>query len=311
VRTSGRAVAAAIAANLIGGTSYVLTKVALAGLTETSLVVVRTIVALAVFLPLASARIAAVLRARGVDRRLLVTMGAAGYALPLALASYGMRYSTATNASLLIGVEPLGIALLGALVLNERLGRGRILALALGTIGATVLVVDGIPFVTAAWAPHPFGDLLLVAAALAWAPYTIAGKQLLARYDATALSAASLVVALPFLIPVAAIEAAATPWPSGRLVPALAAAVVLGLVVSAGMTVLWNVALRGMDASRLAGFVFLQPLAGVLLASVALGEPIGRFALAGGVLVLAAVYLLLVEERADAARAGASGTVAA
>ena len=310
MRTSW-AVAAAIAANLIGGTSYVLTKLALTGLSETTLVVVRTIVALAVFVPLASRRIAAVLRARGADRRLLVTMGAVGYALPLALASYGMRYSTATNASLLIGIEPLGIALLGALVLRERLGRGRILALALGTIGAMVLVVDGIPFVTAVWAPHPFGDLLLVAAALAWAPSTIAGKQLLARWDATALSAASLVVALPFLLPVAALEAAAAPWRPDRLGPALAAAVVLGLVVSAGMTVLWNVALRGMDASRLAGFVFLQPLAGVVLASLVLGEPIGRFALAGGTLVLAAVYLLLAEERADAARARESESAVA
>lgn len=296
MRGAGRAVVAAVAANLIGGTSYVLTKIALAGLSETTLVVVRTLVALSVFLPLAGARVAAVLRARGADRRLLVTMGAVGYALPLALASYGMRWSTATNASMLIGLEPLGIALLGALVLGEHLGRVRIVALGLGIVGATVLVVDGIPLVSAAWAPHPFGDLLLVAAALAWAPYTIAGKQLLARYDATAVSAASLVVALPFLVPVAAVESATFVWDGTRLVPALAAAVILGLVVSAGMTVLWNLALSGMDASRLAGFVFLQPLAGLVLGSVILDEPIGHYALAGGALILTAVYVLIAEE---------------
>mgnify|MGYP003693619389 CR=1 FL=1 len=72
-------------------------------------------------------------------------MGAGG--LRAAARARELRHAvlTATNASLLIGVEPPGIALPGALVLNERLGRGRILALALGTIGATVLVVDGIP----------------------------------------------------------------------------------------------------------------------------------------------------------------------
>jgi drug/metabolite transporter (DMT)-like permease len=303
VREPWRAVAAAIVANVLGGTSYVLTKVALAGLTETTLVVVRTLVALAVLVPLAGPPLAALLRASGADRARLVVMGAAGYALPLVLASYGIRHSTATNASLLIGVEPLGIAFLGVLVLRERLGRARVLALALGVVGATVLVVDGIPLVTMTYAPHPVGDLILVAAGLAWAPYTVAGKQLLARYDPIAVSAASLVVALPCLLPVAAVEAARAVWVPAAIPAALAVAAVLGLVVSAGMTVLWNAALGGMDASRLAGFVFLQPLAGVALGAFVVGEPVGRYALLGGALVLAAVYVLIVEERALASSA--------
>jgi drug/metabolite transporter (DMT)-like permease len=310
VREAWRAVAAAIVANVLGGTSYALTKVALAGLTETTIVVVRTLVALAVLVPLAGPPLEALLRAGGATRARLVAMGAAGYALPLVLASYGIRHSTATNASLLIGVEPLGIAFLGALVLGERIGRARVLAFALGIVGATVLVVDGIPLLTLTYAPHPVGDLLLIAAGLAWAPYTIAGKQLLARHDPIAVSAASLVVALLCLLPVAAVEEARAVWEPASIPTALAAAAVLGLVVSAGMTVLWNAALRSMDASRLAGFVFLQPLAGVALGALVLGEAVGRYALLGGALVLAAVYLLIVEERAlasSAARTVAGG----
>jgi drug/metabolite transporter (DMT)-like permease len=228
-------------------------------------------------------------------------MGVLGYALPLVLASYGIRHSTATNASLLIAIEPLGIALAGAVILGERLTRPRILALVLGAVGATVLVVAGVPFVTTAVAPHPAGDLLLVASGLAWAAYSIAGKRLLARYDPIAVSTASLVVALPCLLPVAAAEAAGFAWEPARLPAAVAAAVVLGLAVSAGMTVLWNLALRAMDASRLAGFVFLQPLTGVALGALLLGEEIGPYALAGGGLVLAAVYVLLREDRAATA----------
>jgi drug/metabolite transporter (DMT)-like permease len=76
---------------------------------------------------------------------------------------------------------------------------------------------------------------------------------------------------------------------------ALAAAVALGLGVSAGMTLLWNVALRAMDASRLAGFIALQPLAGVLLAHLVLEERVGTWAVVGGGLVLAGVYLLNAE----------------
>src|SRR5262245_64103503 len=117
-------------------------------------------------------------------------MGVLGYALPLILGSYGLRRSTATNAALLIGTEPLSVVLLGALVLGETLGRLRILALLLGLVGATIIVANGIPFVGVRYAPHPVGDLLLVAHGVAWGIYTVAAKRLLERYDPLAVSAA-------------------------------------------------------------------------------------------------------------------------
>jgi drug/metabolite transporter (DMT)-like permease len=292
-----RTVGVAIVANLVGGTSYVLTKIALGGLTETTLVVVRTVVALAVLLPWAGSRVATLLRAAGPDRRHLLAMAVLGYALPLVLGSYGLRRSTATNAALLIGTEPLSVVLLGAILLGEPLTRPRVIALGLGIVGATVLVANGIPLVTMTYTPHVAGDLLLLVHGVAWAVYTVAGKRLLGRYDAVAVSTASLLVALPFLVPPATLEARAFAWDAARLAPALGAAVVLGLVVSAGMTVLWNTALRHLDASRMAGFIFLQPLSGVVLAALLLGEAPSRFTVAGGVLILTGVYVLVQEER--------------
>jgi drug/metabolite transporter (DMT)-like permease len=293
-----RALAIAVVANLVGGASYALTKIALGGLTETTVIVVRTVVALAVLLPMARGRLAPLLRARGADRRHLLAVGVIGYALPLVLGSYGLRRSTATNAALLIGTEPLGVVLLSAFVLHEVLTRARLIALALGIVGATVLVTNGIPFVTVTYAAHPVGDVLLVAHGFAWSVYTVAAKRLLARYDPIAVSAGSLLVALPCLLAPAAIEASTFAWDTTRLAPALAAAVTLGLVVSAGMTVLWNRALRHLDASRMAGLIFLQPLTGMLLGVALLGEPVTPYALLGSALILVGVFVVAQEERA-------------
>ena len=292
----------AIVANLIGGTSYVGTKIALTGLSETMVVVVRTVVALGVLLPFARGHLAELLRAGGPTRRQLLAIGLLGYALPLVLGSYGLRRSTATNAALLIGTEPLCVVLLGSLVLGETLGRLRVIALLFGLVGATIIVSNGIPFLGVRYAPHLVGDLLLVAHGAAWAIYTIAAKQLLERYHPLGVSAASLLVALPPLAVVAALEAPTHAAPPAALVPAVIAATLLGLVVSAGMTVLWNASLQHLDASRMAGFIFLQPLAGVVLAAVALGEPVSTDALVGGTLVLAGAYVLAIEERTAARR---------
>jgi O-acetylserine/cysteine efflux transporter len=153
--SGGRTVAVAIVANVIGGTSYVGTKIALGGLSETTVVVVRTVVALSVLLPIAGAGLTRLLRATGSDRRHLLAVGVLGYALPLVLGSYGLRRSTATNAALLIGTEPLAVVLLGSIVLGETLGRLRILALLFGLAGATIIVANGIPFLGVRYAPPP------------------------------------------------------------------------------------------------------------------------------------------------------------
>jgi drug/metabolite transporter (DMT)-like permease len=285
---AGSAVIAALAANLLGGTSYVLTKVALTGFGDATLVLVRTAVALVVLVPLCGCRLVPVLRASGPSRGHLLAMAVAGYAVPLVLASYGVRRSTATNASLLIATEPLAVVLLGALVLGERVSPRRAVALVLGLVGTVILVSDGIPLLTTAIVPHPIGDALLVASGFAWAIYTIAGKHLLARWDALVVSTASLVVAVPVLAVWAALEGA--PVVPGPAFPAaVLAACALGLLVSALMTVLWNAALRTMDASHLAGFVFLQPVTGVALSALTLGEVLSPWALVGGALVLTGV----------------------
>jgi len=55
------------------------------------------------------------------DRARVFWMGALGFAAAIAFAHWGIKYSTATNAALLIVVEPLAIMLLGPPLLGERL----------------------------------------------------------------------------------------------------------------------------------------------------------------------------------------------
>jgi drug/metabolite transporter (DMT)-like permease len=287
----------ALLLNLGLGASYFATKKALAGLPELTIVVVRTAVALACLVPLAGVPSLRQILGAGKPVWLrLIAMGGAGYALPLVLGNYGVALSNASRASLLIGTEPLCVALFAALLLRERLSGLRLLALCAGLAGATTVVSNGLPFRGAPDTSYRAGDLLLIAHGAAWSIYTIAGKSLLGRFPPLATTAASLAVALPLLVPFALFE-----FPhlerGPALLPALGWAVALGLFASALGTVLWNQVLVQMDASTLAGFVFLQPLTGVLLAHYALGEELRPQAVAGGALVFAGVYLLAFEAR--------------
>ena len=55
----------------------------------------------------------------------LFGMGAIGFAVAFALTNWGIAESSATNAALLIIVEPVTMLLLGPALLGERLTRGR------------------------------------------------------------------------------------------------------------------------------------------------------------------------------------------
>lgn len=285
----------AVAANVLGGATYFATKKALVGIPPVTLSLVRTVVALAILFPLAGrTALLALARAGGRTRWQLLAMGVLGYAFPLTLGNLGVERSTATSGALLIGTEPLATVLLAALFLGETVTRARGIAIVLGLLGATLIVTNGIPFVTWSAAPHLVGDLLLVAHGAAWAIWSIAGKPLLGRHPALAVSCLALAVAVPALLPGVALEWSDLRFDAGVFGP-LAWAVALGALVSALGTVLWNAALRRMEASQIAGFIFLQPVVGAVLGIVLLAERPTGWAIAGGVLVFFGVYALAAE----------------
>ena len=93
----------------------------------------------------------------------------------------GITHSTATNAALLITVEPIAMILLSPWYLGERLSRRGAVGAALTIAGTVVLVVNGIPGVTEKLVPHWAGDLVLVLAGVAYASYSLLGRRVLER----------------------------------------------------------------------------------------------------------------------------------
>ena len=89
---------------------------------------------------------------------------------------------------------------------------------------------------------------------------------------------------------------AANPW------PALALLAYLGFI-SAGAYSLWSLALAANPVSRVAVFGFMNPIFGVLLSAVLLGEAdVVSPAVAAGALVLVSAGIVVVNRREGRAR---------
>jgi drug/metabolite transporter (DMT)-like permease len=286
-----RAEVVLVLANIVYATSYVATRLTLADVPPSTLALIRLVVGSLILVPLASA-----LRRPGAptlspaDRWRVFWMGALGFAGAFALSHWGLARSTATNGALLITVEPVTLLVLAPLLLGERLTRREGAGAALALLGATLVVANGIPGLSEALVPHWRGDLLLVLAGVAYASYSLIGREILARHSSLSVTAWSIAWGAGAMLPLALIERASGALP--RVTPtAIAGTLYLAVVITALGYLAWNYGLERVSASRAAIFLNLQPLVGALLGVAVLGESLTPYTVAGGGLILAGLTL--------------------
>src|SRR5438477_252429 len=129
-----------LVANVVYATSSVVTRVVLDDVPPTILALLRLVIGAAVLVPLSRrATVTPAGRMLPGQGTRLFWMGALGFAAAFALSHWGIAGSSATNAALLIVVEPLTLVALGPLLLGERLTRREAGGAALAVAGAVVL----------------------------------------------------------------------------------------------------------------------------------------------------------------------------
>ena len=137
---------------------------------------------------------------------------------------FGMQYTAAGDASLMITFNPFFTALLAIFFLNERMNWRLGAGLAMGITGVTILFLYS-PNVDIPFNERALGDLLIAAAALSWACNSILMKKAMTTPapDATEslsplqLTVWSSVVGFLLLTPMVAVETWYVGWPDPNL----------------------------------------------------------------------------------------------
>jgi drug/metabolite transporter (DMT)-like permease len=289
-----------LAANLVFATGYAVSRIVLADVGPATLGLARVLIGGLLLLAWAAGRSEGGLRASWTagDRVRVGLMGVVGFALAFAFGNWGLAHSTASNAALLITVEPTTLLVLSPLLLGERLSRRETLGAVLTLLGAVVVVVNGIPGLTRSLMPHWRGDLLLILSGVAYAAYSLLGRGVLTRHPVATVTAHSVVWGAVSIAPLALYEWHLGPPPSWTAT-AIAGTVYLGVVITAIGYAVWSWCLERVGAARVAAFVNLQPLAGALLGVWWLREPLTPFLVAGGVLIVLGLHLTVKGTRKE------------
>jgi drug/metabolite transporter (DMT)-like permease len=280
----------ALLAIILWGLSFVATKAALQELSPTTLVFTRFALGTALLVATLALRRRPLIPPAS-SWGTLALMGFLGVFVHQLVQSHGIQLTTAVRAGWLIGLIPLWSAVLAGMFLRERFGPAKIAGLLLGFAGAVLLVTRGRIGPGMLALPGTRGDLLVFASTLNWAIYTTLGHSTIRRLGSLRATAGAMFLGWIMLVP---LYLRVQGW---REYPALSgtgvgAVLFLGFGASGLGYLFWYGALERVETSRVAAFLYLEPLVTLAAAVALLHEPVGTLTAAGGLLVLAGVALV-------------------
>lgn len=201
----------------------------------------------------------------------------------------GLELSTPINSSVVITLSPVILLVLSALFLKEKITWLKGSGIAIGLIGALVLILFGAK--TQENAPNiPLGNTLFIINATAYSVYLIIVKPLTAKYSSITLMKWFFLIAVFTNLPVALPQFLEVSWTS--LPPRVLAIMAFVIIGTTYCTYLFNVfALRQLRPSTIGAFIYLQPLIATIVAIVLGADSLTSIRILAAALIFLGVYL--------------------
>ena len=272
---------------IIWGATPVATRLAVADLQPLHVGLLRTVFAGLLALPIALAFRQPLPK----DRRgllLLILSGASGFIVFPLLYSFGQRDTSAMHGGMILAALPIFTGSYAALVERRRPGARWIAGCVVALLGECTLIA-----LRAGGGAQPTlgGDLLVLLSALVVAAGYVAGARL-AQTGYSSLATTLWGVALAAMV--SAVIMAATVarggWPSAGWQSWSAVLYLAGITTILGY-IGWYWALAKGGIARIGTIQFFQPVSGLVLAALLLGERMTPLLLTASVVILAGVWI--------------------
>lgn len=207
------------------------------------------------------------------------------------LQTTGLQTSQASTTAWIVATTPIFMALLGWLVLKEKLSWMQTGGIALATFGVLLVVSNGALSSIFTGNFGTPGDYLIMLSALNWAIFSALSRRGLQKHPAARMMFYVMIFGWLF----SSIGFIAgdnwgeiTKLSSGGW----SGVIFLGIFCSGLAYIAWYDGLQAIDASKVGAFLYLEPLVAVIVAAVILAEPVTWVSLAGGAVILLGVWLV-------------------
>lgn len=266
----------------------------------------RHFVALAFLLPFGWAAMRRDIKRYWESRWQLVPTSLAGMVAFNVLVYRGLHSTTASTAQLLNSTIPVLIVLLSAVFFRQRLRATQVFGLVLSCAGVLTIILHG-EFARLVALQFSSGDLLVFAAMVSFALFTVLLRSLPADIDRLGLLGAQLVLAVVVLFPLLLweyIDGARANWNTA----ALAAMLYVGLAASLLANLLYMFGIARVGPARAGMFIHLVPLYGAIMSVALLGESLQIYHAVGMAAIMAGLACFNMAEKYGSRRPQAHQT---
>lgn len=273
---------------LIWGANFSIVKVALRDFPEVAFNAARLVVATLVYVGVifatpARARLQTLTRKDWLELAFLGSIGTFLYQFCFVSA---VKRTSVGNGSLIIGISPIVIAVMSAVVGHERIRPVRWLGIVVAMFGLYLVVGRGVDVT----AQSLRGDLLMMGGVICWATYSVASQSILKRHDPL------LVIGLTFSIGAVLYVLTTTPMLIAIDWDAISGFSWLMMLISALLALnlsywIWYTGLKRLGGSRTSVYSYLTPVVAMIVAAIWLDEPISANQLAGAGAIFAGLVI--------------------
>ena len=295
------AVGGATLFGMLGPLSRFAAEAGVAGVAFTAWRALLGATALAVLIGLRGGVASSVLALRGLGGRGRASLALAalmGLALNVSMFTAFGRIPIAL-ALMLFYTYPAGVVVVDVLLGHERITPGRLSALGLSSVGVVLVLAGGMGG-SAAGSTDVLGVVLGLGAAASQVVFVTVSRHGYRSLPADAATllilATSLAGAALLAVVVDQVDGLAAPLRSADPWPAL---LVAGVVAAGISSLMFLTAIRRIGGTRTGILMLWEPVVGVLLAALWLGEPLAPVQLAGGAFVLAGAVVLQLRSDPD------------
>ncbi len=271
----------AIFTTLVWGSCFVLTKNLLAaGLTAIQIIPLRMGLAFLALLAMRPKR----LKLTWKEELQFVIIGVAGGSFYFFLQNTALVHTSAANVSIIVSMSPIITVFLAQAFsrTNEKLGKWMYIGTVIAFVGVILVVLNG----DTTFEFHLLGDMLALAAAAAWAVYSLLIKKFTEKYDnfcvtrrvffwafLTAVPLMLLTDGMPTMGPLFAEPKAWISW------------LFLAVFGNAVCFAIWNIAFQRLGVVVTNNYLYASPFVTVVVGWLMLGEPISLMSVLGAVLI--------------------------
>jgi drug/metabolite transporter (DMT)-like permease len=285
-----KAILKALFAVTVWGASFVATKIALQYVDPSTVVWLRFSMGV-IILGFAVKLNKQFALPQGRDWAYFAVLGFLGITFHQWLQSTGLLTAQATTTAWIITSTPIFIALLGFIILKERLAWYQVAGIILATFGVLLVVTKGnLSSLTAGRFGTP-GDFLVLISALNWAIFSTLSRSGLKKHPSTlmmfyVMSFGWVFTSILFFASSGVRQIFSIPL-DGWI-----AITFLGILCSGVAYIFWYDALQVLPVAQTGAFLYLEPIITVIVAAFVIGESILLATLIGGITILIGVWLV-------------------